>query len=81
MKKDKDILPDEPLLKENPQRVYDKDTELYDTVLDDVVNDDDSEDNVEAEYEGVVKMYSTITHRSKELPAALIAQTVFLFSN
>lgn len=53
MKKDKDILPDEPLLKENPQGVYDKDTELYDTVLDDVVNDDDSEDNVEAEYEGV----------------------------
>lgn len=53
MKKDKDILPDEPLLKENSQRVYDKDTELYDTVLDDVVNDDDSEDNVEAEYEGV----------------------------
>lgn len=32
MKKDKDILPDEPILKENPQRVYDKDTELYDTV-------------------------------------------------
>ena len=53
MKKDKDILPDEPLLKENPQREYDKDTELYDTVLDDVVSDDDSEDNVEAEYEGV----------------------------
>lgn len=53
MKKDKDILPDEPILKENPQRVYDKDTELYDTVLDDVVSDDDSEDNVEAEYEGV----------------------------
>lgn len=49
MKKDKDILPDEPILKENPQRVYDKDTELYDTVL----GDDDSEDNVEAEYEGV----------------------------
>lgn len=53
LKKDKDILPDEPILKENPQRVYDKDTELYDTVLDDVVSDDDSEDNVEAEYEGV----------------------------
>lgn len=53
MKKDKDILPDEPILKENPQRVYDKDTELYDTVLDDVASDDDSEDNVEAEYEGV----------------------------
>lgn len=53
MKKDKDILPDEPILKENPQRVYHKDTELYDTVLDDVVSDDDSEDNVEAEYEGV----------------------------
>lgn len=55
MKKDKEILPDEPILKEDSQHVYDKDTELYDTVLDDVVSDEDSEDNVEAEYEGVTE--------------------------
>ncbi|GEK35429.1 hypothetical protein [Kurthia sibirica] len=44
---------DEPILHDDPQRVYDKTPESYDTVLDEVVGGEAKEENAEAEYEGV----------------------------
>ncbi|MBQ0140169.1 MAG: hypothetical protein KBT36_12855 [Kurthia sp.] len=42
----------EQILQGDEKKVYDKEQESYDTVLDEVVGDENTEENVEAEYEG-----------------------------
>lgn len=42
----------EPILQEDEQKTQDKEVESYDTVLDQIVGEEDAQENVEAEYEG-----------------------------
>lgn len=42
----------ERILQGDDNKVYDKEAESYDTVLDTVIGEEDTEENVEAEYEG-----------------------------
>lgn len=51
--KDKDVFSEQPSRNNDEELVRDKQPESYDTVLDEVTEYDENDDNVEAEYEGV----------------------------
>lgn len=42
----------EPILQDDENRVYDKEEESFDTVLDTVVGQEETDENVESDYEG-----------------------------